>query len=150
MFISAGLVTNTSATLFTFLLSRACPVASGPSFTISITAKKTAAMPMPYAGSVTAGSKSSTKCGSIAPLTTPSSITAIKSNTAPGFFSFNLTNNSIFPLQTNRKSFRAQSQGGDKFLGLRCAPAQATMRSRLRRLSPNSEFETADYADFSD
>jgi hypothetical protein len=60
MFINAGLVTNTSATLFTFLLSRACP-ASGPSFTIGITAKKTAAIPMPYAGSVTAGSKSSTK-----------------------------------------------------------------------------------------
>ena len=69
------------------------------------TAKKTAAMPMPYAGSVTAGSKSSTKRGSIAPLTTPSSITAIKSNTAPGFFSFNLTKNLIFLLQTHRKSF---------------------------------------------
>jgi hypothetical protein len=118
MFTSAGLVTNTSATLFTFLLSRACPAASGPSFTISITAKKTAAMPMPYAGSVTAGSKSSTKCGSITPLTTPSSITAIKSNTAPGFFSFNLTNNLIFPLQTDRKSFRAWSMM-DLFLILR-------------------------------
>src|SRR5258707_3959070 len=54
--------------------------------------QRTRATPMPCAGSATAGSKSSTKCGSIEPLTMPSSITAINSNTAPGSFSFNNPN----------------------------------------------------------
>ena len=69
-----------------FLLTRVCPVVSGPSVTISIIAKRIAVMLMPYADWRTAGSKSFTKCGWIEPLTTPSSITAINSSTAPGSF----------------------------------------------------------------
>jgi transposase len=66
------------------LLSRVCPVARGPRFTASITAKRITVTPMLCADSLTAGSKSFTKCGSIEPRTTPSSISAIKSNTALG------------------------------------------------------------------
>jgi hypothetical protein len=84
--INAGPVTNTSATPSIFSPSRVCLVVRGPRFTTSITAKRIAVTPMPCADSVTAGLKSSTKCGSIEPHTTPSSTTAISSSTAPGSF----------------------------------------------------------------
>jgi hypothetical protein len=63
--------------------------------------------------SVTAGSKSFTKCGPIEPRTTPSSISAINYNTAPGSFNLknvnkNVNNQSFFPLQTDRKSSSAE------------------------------------------
>jgi hypothetical protein len=60
-------------------------------------------MSMPYAGPLTAGSKSFAKCGSIEPPTTPSSIIEINSNTAPGSFSFSNPNH-YFPLKTDRTS----------------------------------------------
>ena len=65
-----------------------------------------AVTPMLCADLVIAGLKSSTKCGSIEPYITPSSITAISSSTAPGSFnSKNVNNRSLFPLKTDRKSF---------------------------------------------
>ena len=66
--------------------SRACLVAPGPRLTMSITAQRIAVTLMLCADSLTAGSKSFTKCGSIEPPTTPSSITVINSNRAPGSF----------------------------------------------------------------
>ena len=78
---------NTSATPSIFLLRRVCPVVRGPSVTISIIAKRIAVTLMLCADSVTAGSKSFTRCGWIEPYTTQSSITAINSNTALGSFS---------------------------------------------------------------
>src|ERR1700747_2598735 len=65
------------------------------------------ALRAPCAGWLTAGSKSSTKCGSTEPLTTLSSITAINFNTALGSFSSTTPNPSFFPLKTDRKSFGA-------------------------------------------
>jgi hypothetical protein len=65
------------------------------------------ALRAPCAGWLTAGSKSSTKCGSTEPLTTLSSITTINFNTALGSFSSTSPNPSFFPLKTDRKSFGA-------------------------------------------
>jgi hypothetical protein len=61
-------------------------VAPGPRLTMSITAQRIAVTLMLRADSLTAGSKSFTKCGSIEPPTTPSSITVIKSSMALGSF----------------------------------------------------------------
>jgi transposase len=96
-FSNVGLVTNTSDMPSIFSLRRVCPVVSGPSVTISIIAKRIAVMLMPYVDSGTAGSKSFTKCGWIEPLTTPSSITAINSNTAPGSFNLKHCSHDFFP-----------------------------------------------------
>src|SRR5262245_56376595 len=95
-----------------FLLSRVCPVVSGPSVTISFIAKRIAVMLTPYGDSRTAGSKSFTECGWIEPHMTPSSIIAIRSGTAPGSFNLKHVNNpSLFPLKTDRKSKLAASYG---------------------------------------
>jgi transposase len=50
------------------------------------------------------GSRSFTKCGWSAPPTTPSSITATNSNTAPGSLNSNHPNHYFYPLKTDRKS----------------------------------------------
>src|SRR5215510_4459590 len=103
-----------------FLLSRVCPVVSGPSVTISFIAKRIAVMLTPYGDSRTAGSKSFTECGWIEPLMTPNSIIAIRSGTAPGSFNLKHVNNpSLFPLKTDRKSKFVSEPGSQSKISAR-------------------------------
>jgi transposase IS116/IS110/IS902 family protein len=96
-FTNAGLVTNISGTPSICLLNKVYPVVFGPSFTTGITAKRIAAMLMPYGDWAIAGSKSFTECGSTGPLTNPNFIIVTNSNTAPGSSSSNHPDNQIFP-----------------------------------------------------
>jgi hypothetical protein len=59
---------NTSGTLSIFLLITVCPLVSGPSVTMSIIARRIAAMLMPYVDSHIAGSKYSQNVGGPNPL----------------------------------------------------------------------------------
>ena len=61
------------------------------------TAKRIAAMLMPYGDSAIAGSKSFTECGSTGPLIMPNFIIVTNSNMAPGSSSSDHPDNQIFP-----------------------------------------------------